>query len=80
MKIGINLKNVKDVSCGIFHTLVLLENGEVSASGGNSFGQLGVGNKESSSVFIKIPSLSDKNVVQVSAGQHSGCITSNGDL
>jgi len=38
------------VSCGIFHTLILTANGKVYSMGGNNFGQLGIGNKKSSTI------------------------------
>jgi Regulator of chromosome condensation (RCC1) repeat len=36
---------VKQVSCGAYHTVVLLEDGELLAWGSNKYGQLGLGHK-----------------------------------
>ncbi|RLG04369.1 MAG: hypothetical protein DRN68_09895, partial [Thaumarchaeota archaeon] len=40
----------KAIACGSYHSLVLLENGEVYAFGSNSYGQLGLGDKEDRAV------------------------------
>lgn len=45
------------VSCGIFHTLFLTNNGTVYATGGNNFGQLGNGHKKSTLIPTRINSL-----------------------
>ncbi len=46
--------NIKDISAGVAHTLVLLEDGSVYASGQNADGQLGDGTTVPSSVFVKV--------------------------
>ena len=65
-------------AAGIFHTLVLASSGNVWATGGNSFGQLGLGNKKSTSRFEKVAV--DGVVVKVAAGNHSAAVTENGQL
>ena len=71
---------VKDVACGAFHTVLLTAEGEVYCAGANTFGQLGTGNKEGSSVFLRLEALRKKEVTRVAAGQHSGCVTAAGEL
>jgi alpha-tubulin suppressor-like RCC1 family protein len=80
LPIFVDTPKVKQVSCGVFHTLALTETGELLSTGGNSFGQLGIGTKESSSIFKKILELDGKEILKISASQHSGCITSTGEI
>jgi alpha-tubulin suppressor-like RCC1 family protein len=47
-------QTIKNISCGSNHTLLLLHNGQILAFGGNSFGQLGNGNKLSQWIPVKI--------------------------
>lgn len=65
-------------ACGVFHTLALGVSGKVYATGGNSFGQLGLGNKKSSSKFERV--LIDGYMVKVAAGNHSAAISDKGQL
>ncbi len=70
---------VEGVACGTFHTLILTSTGRVYATGGNTFGQLGTGNKRGSRVPLKLKELEDKVVVKVAAGQHSAALTETGE-
>ena len=60
------------VSCGDTHSLFLTEEGEVIAAGNNQYGQCGFNPQESvgTDVPCKLLSLTEHNVVQVSAGLH----------
>lgn len=59
---------VKQVSCGEWHTLALLETGIVYSCGNNSMGQLGTKTKENCiSIPQLIPDLS--NIVQIGCGE-----------
>ena len=48
--------NVKEISSGTYHTMILLENGDLYASGYNMNGQLGTGNNTEMNAFAKIES------------------------
>ena len=48
---GINEK-VADVAAGLFHTCAVSESGSLWATGGNSFGQLGLGHKKGSVIPV----------------------------
>jgi len=78
----VHISSIKDkitnIACGIFHTLILTSSGKVLATGGNNFGQLGVGNKRSSTVPLMVKEL--ENVIKVSAGNMSAAITDKGNL
>jgi alpha-tubulin suppressor-like RCC1 family protein len=62
-----NLNNVKQVACGYYYTVFLLEDGTVRTVGGNSYGQCGTGNTSSEQLSLyTIPDLT--NVKQVACG------------
>ena len=64
-----NLNNVKQVACGVHHTVFLLEDGTVRTVGGNYFGQCGTGNTTHPQLSLyTIPNLN--NVKQVACGVH----------
>jgi len=69
---------IAGVSCGKFHSLFLTEENEVYASGGNSFGQLGVGSKKNLFTPEKVKGL--QNVVAVSAWHYSAAVTEDSRL
>jgi len=46
-------KPLKQIVCGPFHNIILLENGSTYVWGRNDFGQVGIGNKED----VLIPTL-----------------------
>jgi len=71
---------IEQAVCGIFHTIVLTKYGKVYAMGGNNFGQLGIGNKRSSTIPVKIKDLDSFNIVKVSAGHHSAALSDKGEL
>ena len=53
------------MQCGKFHSLFLTNGKEVLATGGNSFGQLGIGNKTNLYIPEKVKNL--KNVRHITA-------------
>ena len=71
---------IVSTACGIFHTLVLTSSGKVFAMGGNNFGQLGVGNKRSSTVPLMVKGFENEHIIKVSAGNMSAAITEDGKL
>lgn len=60
--------------------MVLTKNGMVYSMGGNSFGQLGIGNKKSTFRPVKINSLEDNFIEKIACGNHSAAITEQGEL
>lgn len=71
---------VKQVSCGVFHTGFITPTGRVYMMGGNSFGQLGVGSKKSSSMPMRVTALDSRPIVKVSCGHHSAAVSERGEL
>ncbi|XP_076385847.1 MYC binding protein highwire isoform X12 [Megachile rotundata] len=70
---------VVQVSCGLHHTVVLLQNGEVYTFGSNIYGQLGVGDliPHAGLVHVKLPRIA----TQVAAGSnHTVVLTSKGEV
>lgn len=67
--------NVAQVSCGVFHTGFLSTSNEIFTMGGNSFGQLGIGNKKSSISAQKVPL---KDCIRIICGNCSLAICSDG--
>lgn len=69
---------VEQISLGVTHTLILTQNKEVFSTGGNSFGQLGLGHKQTMETPQKLQDLG--RIRKVACGQHSGAISANGEL
>ncbi|KAG7189524.1 hypothetical protein KM043_017215 [Ampulex compressa] len=70
---------VVQVSCGLHHTVVLLQNGEVYTFGSNIYGQLGVGDlsPRSGPVQVRLPSIA----AQIAAGSnHTVVLTLKGEV
>mmetsp|Transcript_29366 Transcript_29366/g.47412 ORF Transcript_29366/g.47412 Transcript_29366/m.47412 type:complete len:792 (-) Transcript_29366:878-3253(-) len=74
-------KMVTAVECGDFHTMALLDNGEVYSWGNGDQGQLGHGNSMSQMVPKQISSLFGQMVIQIACGSyHSAAVTDHGVL
>jgi alpha-tubulin suppressor-like RCC1 family protein len=73
------LRNAMAITAGSFHTLVLLENGDVYSFGHNSNGQLGHGDEDNRSLPTKITSLSNAKAIAAGGG-HSLVLLKNGDV
>jgi alpha-tubulin suppressor-like RCC1 family protein len=74
-----NLNNIKQVSVGGNHTLVLTKDGQVYSFGDNLSGQLGLGHTYSTIDPTLISGLN--NIVQISAGgNHSLLLTEDGQV
>jgi hypothetical protein len=78
-------KTVVAISCGVYHSLTLTENGRVYSWGDNKFKQLGFGNIIASNVpkLIKIRDSNKSNVIiiRISCGPYySLLLSSDGDI
>lgn len=70
---------VVQISCGLHHTVLLLQNGEVYTFGSNVYGQLGVGDlvAHAGPVQVKLPTIA----TQIAAGSnHTVILTSKGEV
>ena len=75
-----NMENIIAVSCGDYHTAIINVQGHLFTFGNNSFGQLGIGNKDIP-VLHKFFKLLDVHIKQISVGgSHSMVLMENGDL
>lgn len=64
-------KNVIDVSCGTFHTTILIEPYYVFTTGNNKYGQLGLGDHiQDKNIFTFVRQLAHKNVINIFSGDH----------
>ena len=57
-----------------------IERGKVFATGGNTFGQLGTGNKKNTNIPLKIKDLDSQFIVKVACGHHSAALTDSGEI
>ncbi|XP_067848962.1 X-linked retinitis pigmentosa GTPase regulator isoform X2 [Heptranchias perlo] len=75
-------EKVKFAACGRNHTLVCTEQGNVYAAGGNSEGQLGLGDTEERTAFQRIEFFTDKQKIKhLAAGSNiSAALTEDGNL
>ena len=74
-------KGIAKIESGWTHTIALASNGDVWASGWNSWGQIGDGTTTEWHTPVKITALSGKGITAISAGYaHNLACASNGDL
>eukprot|EP00826_Nyctotherus_ovalis_P010094 TRINITY_DN12686_c0_g1_i3.p1 TRINITY_DN12686_c0_g1~~TRINITY_DN12686_c0_g1_i3.p1 ORF type:complete len:369 (-),score=40.27 TRINITY_DN12686_c0_g1_i3:477-1583(-) len=74
----VRMKGIVQLALGVAHSLLLAKTGEVYAVGGNNFGQLGIGHKETACTLQKVKGL--KDIKQIACGQHSAALSSKGGL
>jgi alpha-tubulin suppressor-like RCC1 family protein len=71
----------KTIIAGGFHSLALSNDGKVYAAGHNNAGQLGLGDETDRNAFTEVTSLSDKNIIAISAGYlHSLALSNDGKV
>jgi E3 ubiquitin-protein ligase HERC2 len=76
-------KKIQSVSCGTFHTLCILQIGQLFAFGGGKFGKLGIdaGMEDNFTTPKQIFALEDSEIAEASAGDfHSMALTSEGKV
>ena len=72
---------VTQIACGAHHTAYLTRRQSVYVTGLNNLGQLGIDSLEQQVNFpVRVESLSDKGVQEISCGESSFAITSDGQL
>jgi alpha-tubulin suppressor-like RCC1 family protein len=74
------LKEVKQVACGVVHTLCVTFAGAVFSMGANNLGQLGVPIKQSSTLPLRIKTLEGIFMEKVACGLHSAALSERGEL
>eukprot|EP01091_Cochliopodium_minus_P019643 TRINITY_DN8328_c1_g2_i1.p1 TRINITY_DN8328_c1_g2~~TRINITY_DN8328_c1_g2_i1.p1 ORF type:complete len:363 (+),score=93.91 TRINITY_DN8328_c1_g2_i1:160-1248(+) len=78
-KLITNNKNIKQISCGYYHSMYLTFQGEMFAFGYNSYGMLGIGNNKNQMTPVKLET--KEKIKYISAfAQSSMFYTENGDI
>jgi len=72
-------EKIIQAACGVYHTLILTNTNKVYTTGGNTFGQLGIGSKKSSKIPIEITTLRNHEIIKISAGHHSAALGRSGE-
>ena len=73
-------ESIFQVACGIFQTGVLTSSGQVYMTGGNSFGQLGLGNKKNHSRLQKLSFFEGICIQKIFCNNFSAAISDKGQL
>jgi hypothetical protein len=73
-------EELKSVGCGVFHTAVVTATGRVLTTGGNNFGQLGIGSKKSVSILTRVAALEGIPIEKVVCGHHTAALSERGEL
>jgi RCC1 and BTB domain-containing protein len=77
----LNNEFVIDISCGVYHSLVLTNCGEVYAWGYNYWGRIGNGCNDHQLIPIKVRGFNNERVVMISCGSgHSTALTECGHV
>lgn len=61
-------KNIRQVTCGSYHTAAITDNGELYTWGGGMYGKLGHGNENGYSTPCLVEDLRDKRLIQIACG------------
>ena len=75
----ISLKDIKQVACGVEHTIILKKDGSVWACGGKDYGQLGLGTSGSTTykTFTNVNTNINNDVKQIACGGYHTVILKN---
>ena len=68
------------IACGVFHSGLVSASGKVFVTGGNSFGQLGLGTKKSTCVLQKVEAIEHIRIRGILCAGHSAAISDTGDV
>ena len=72
---------MSQIACGLNFTIFLTASQKVLATGNNESGQLGIGNRKSSAVPIKIIMLDSQRILRIAAGgEQAAAISENHDV
>eukprot|EP00002_Diphylleia_rotans_P038556 TRINITY_DN8793_c0_g2_i4.p1 TRINITY_DN8793_c0_g2~~TRINITY_DN8793_c0_g2_i4.p1 ORF type:complete len:1462 (+),score=228.86 TRINITY_DN8793_c0_g2_i4:40-4425(+) len=71
----------QQISCGWSHSAMITGKGAVYTSGNNDFGQLGHGNTRTYPQFMRVMSLKNTKIIQVSCGaEHTLALSDSGEV
>jgi regulator of chromosome condensation len=70
------IENVKTIGCGSYHSFVIVVGNQVYSCGLNNYAQLGFLDTDSRYLLQKVPSLSNKGLVDAKGGVHHSLVLS----
>ncbi|AYV83839.1 MAG: chromosome condensation regulator [Hyperionvirus sp.] len=73
-------KNIKEVICGLWHTIIRFANGRLMSSGYNRFGQLGLGDTVNRNIFQEIKGIPKDIVAVKNINHHTIVVLGDGRL
>lgn len=65
---AVGIKNAVDIFCGSHCSFAINSNGKVFAWGSNDWGQLGIGNRLTTSIPTEVSELTDKSITMLASG------------
>ena len=75
--VGLGIGNIKQIACGLDHTMVITNDGSLWACGYNNKGQLGLGNTTNQSTFTQVTTNINNDVKYVACGFYHTMILKN---
>jgi len=73
-------EDIKNVSCSVYHTLILTMSGRVYVTGGKTVGELGAGNNRNLRIPIEVQKLRRYKIIQIAAGHFLAVLTNKGEV
>lgn len=73
-------EEITQASCGVFHSGFISVTGKIYTTGGNSFGQLGLGNKKGTCILRKVESVENVKMRKIVCASNSAALAENGDV
>jgi X-linked retinitis pigmentosa GTPase regulator len=71
---------IRQVACGVNHTLLLTDAGRVLSTGSNAYGALGTGNKLSTASPVRVTALEEYFIDRLAAGTQSAALSDRGEV
>jgi alpha-tubulin suppressor-like RCC1 family protein len=65
-----SIPGIINISCGAYHTMVLMFDGTLYATGQNDFGQLGLGNNNDTNNLTRVSHITGKTISNISCGAY----------
>ena len=80
-KVTTNISDVKQITCGMYRTFILKNDGSIWACGRNDYGQLGLGDTNNRNTFTQVTTNINNDIKQiVCVGYHTFTIKNDGSV